>query len=827
MANERYRHLQIDERFRQREDYTSPPKNVQTPPNPQRERRTHGEYLRQQFEGAWSAQADIQAVAHAEREGVYLEFRSDPNAALVTKSLEDLRSKKVRLLNVRQEIENEAVVTYATVYVANDKRLKFIEKLSNYLTEDTDGGAPKNAKLIESIGDIRNALLVESFWTDEPNLIPDANADYVEVWLSSDAEEIEAYFRELCERHSIPVENGSLPFPERRVLVVQANRTQLELLSTHSDHIAEYRKAKETAAFWLDLDNAHQAQWVRDLVDRLDISNESDVAVCILDTGVNNGHPLIAPILDSADCQAYESDWGTHDHQGHGTLMAGVSGFGDLREALMSQGTISLCHCLESIKMLPPGQIENPKGHWGYITARACALAELNAPSRKRIICLAVTSTDTRDQGRPSSWSAEIDALASGATDNFQRLFIVSAGNIEDTWQREQYPDGQITESIHDPAQAWNALTVGAYTDLARITDPQLTDYTALAPQGGLSPFTSTSCMWEDTWPLKPDIVMEGGNLAVKEGELTDESGDLCVISTFHEPHRRLLEGFNMTSAATAQASWMAAQIYNDYPEYWPETIRALMVHSASWTDQLKRQFLSNPTNPNKTDLKGLIRTCGWGVPNLERARYTAGNSLTLVSEATLQPFEKNSSGTKTKDMHLYQLPWPKDVLLDLPPETPISMRITLSYFIEPGPGEVGWKDRYRYPSHQLRFSIIRPEETVENFHARISAAADSDPDLDIETTGDSAYWTLGSQARSKGSLHSDIWKGSAQQLASSNTIAIYPIIGWWRERSHLQKANKSCRYSLIVSIHTPDEAIDLYVPVAAQVGIPISTSIQ
>ena len=131
------------------------------------------------------------------------------------------------------------------------------------------------------------------------------------------------------------------------------------------------------------------------------------------------------------------------------------------------------------------------------------------------------------------------------------------------------------------------------------------------------------------------------------------------------------------------------------------------------------------------------------------------------------------------------------------------------------------------YPSHQLRFSIIRPEETVENFHARISAAADSDPDLDIETTGDSAYWTLGSQARSKGSLHSDIWKGSAQQLASSNTIAIYPVIGWWRERSHLQKANKSCRYSLIVSIHTPDEAIDLYVPVAAQVGIPISTSIQ
>lgn len=825
MANERYRHLLIDERFRKREDYTSPPRNVSSAPRAPRERRTHGEYLLRKFDDAWSENTSKQAVTHSERDGVYLEFKSDPEAALVTKSLEDLRSKKVRLLNVRQEIEDEITQTYATVYVSNDKRMWFINKLSAYLGEDTAKGEPKNATLIDSINDIRNALLVESFWTDKQNLIPDADADYIEVWLSGDGEEIETSFRGLCDKLSILVENGSILFPERRVLVVQANRTQLELLSTNSDHIAEYRKAKETAAFWLDLDNTDQSQWVRDLIGRLDISNKSDVAVCILDTGVNNGHPLIAPILENSDCHAYENPWGTHDHQGHGTLMAGVSGFGDLREALTSQLTIPLRHCLESVKILPPGQTGNPKGHWGYITARACALAELNAPTRKRIICLAITSTDTRDQGRPSSWSAEIDALASGAMDDFKRLFIVSAGNIEDTWLREQYPDGQITESIHDPAQAWNALTVGAYTDLARITDPQLSGYAPLAPQGGLSPFTSTSQTWNDAWPLKPDIVMEGGNLAVKSDELSDESNDLCVISTFHEPHRRLLEGFNMTSAATAQASWMAAQIYKDYPEYWPETIRALMVHSASWTDELKRQFLRNPTNPNKADLKGLIRICGWGVPNLERACYTAGNSLTLISEAMLQPFEKNSTGNKTKDMHLYQLPWPKDVLLSLPPETDISMRVTLSYFMEPGPGEVGWKDRYRYPSHQLRFSIIRPEETVENFHARISAAAESDPELDIETAGDSNYWTLGSQARSKGSLHSDIWKGSAQQLASSNTIAIYPVIGWWRERAHLNKCNKECRYSLIVTIHTPNEAIDLYVPVAAQIGIPIPTT--
>ena len=32
---------------------------------------------------------------------------------------------------------------------------------------------------------------------------------------------------------------------------------------------------------------------------------------------------------------------------------------------------------------------------------------------------------------------------------------------------------------------------------------------------------------------------------------------------------------------ATAQAAHMAAQIYAEYPGIWPETVRALMIHSA------------------------------------------------------------------------------------------------------------------------------------------------------------------------------------------------------------------------------------------------------
>ena len=60
------------------------------------------------------------------------------------------------------------------------------------------------------------------------------------------------------------------------------------------------------------------------------------------------------------------------------------------------------------------------------------------------------------------------------------------------------------TDGVHDPAQAWNALTVGAFTELVQIAEPDAGDYVPIAPRGGLSPFSTTSLIWEKYWPLKP-----------------------------------------------------------------------------------------------------------------------------------------------------------------------------------------------------------------------------------------------------------------------------------------------------------------------------------
>jgi hypothetical protein len=86
-----------------------------------------------------------------------------------------------------------------------------------------------------------------------------------------------------------------------------------------------------------------------------------------------------------------------------------------------------------------------------------------------------------------------------------------------------------------------------------------------------------------------------------------------------------------MTSAAAAQAAYMAAHIQAQYPDFWPETIRALLVHSATWPDGLWKQFSGDGS---KTAIKRMLSICGYGVPNLERALFSASNSLTLIAQA-------------------------------------------------------------------------------------------------------------------------------------------------------------------------------------------------
>lgn len=783
----------------------------------ERDRKTHGQYIEKRLTTAWEESESEIAVYENTRNGVYIEFQSPPDFELANMSFENIR-KKIRLCNIRKS----EGISYVTLYIPNKEKEIFFKKINEYILEDTRFNKPKNAKLIEGIEDLRKALLVESFWVDDSNLMPKDDKEWCEVWLRGNSKEILANFEEKLTILDIEFKEGFIKFPERCVKLIHATKTDLGQLTIYSDDIAEYRRAKNTADFILTESPASQSEWGKDLLDRLEVDKSSNVSICILDSGINYSHPLLQDILDENDCQSVEASWGNEDKDNHGTLMAGLAVYGNLQEALERSDTIKIEHRLESVKLINKKEQTSPE-LWGEYTSRAISLAEIQKPKYKRISCMAITAEDSRDNGEPSSWSGAVDQIISGSDGSDKRLLIVSTGNStainSDFNNIAKYPKFQIEDSIHDPGQAWNVLTVGAYTKLSLLKDKDYSGFITVANENQLSPFTTTSNTWNNSWPIKPEVVFEGGNVAVDSTGFATEADDLSLISTYFKPQERLFDHFSMTSASTAQAANFAAKIQTQYPEYWPETIRALIVHSAEWTAEMKAQFAENN---NKSELLNVLRSCGYGVPNLYRALYCAKNSLTLISEARIQPFHKHDGSYKTKDMHLYELPWPQEELEKLG-ENEIEMKVTLSYYIEPGPGKIGWKDRYRYQSHGLRFDLNSPTDNKDDFINKINAASRND-DYDSSLQSKSKVnWFIGKQQRDKGSIHSDTWKGTALELLTSKYIAVYPTIGWWRERPHLKCYDKIARYSLIVSIKTQETDVDIYTPIMNKVTIPLT----
>lgn len=317
---------------------------------------------------------------------------------------------------------------------------------------------------------------------------------------------------------------------------------------------------------------------------------------------------------------------------------------------------------------------------------------------------------------------------------------------------------------------------------------------------------------WKSTWPNKPDIVLEGGNAARDPSGNVDCPDDLSLLTTYWGITDKLFVPTGDTSAATAQAARLGAILSARYPDLWPETLRALLIHSAEWTPAMW-QACGNDRNL-------LLRRYGYGVPHLDRACWSASNLLTLIAQDDLQPFVKPANGNevRTKDMNLYELPWPRAQLEQLF-DTQVELRVTLSYFIEPNPARRGWKYKHRYASHGLRFAVRNPGESLKEFQARVSKDAQ-------EETGPPGFrepgWRLGPLLRSRGSIHSDRWVGTAADLADRQHLAVFPVSGWWKERPQLERWRNRVRYALVVSIHAPETNIDIYTPVEALIATPI-----
>jgi hypothetical protein len=827
LPEERQPHIILQPQFFSNTEKYIYPKDVVIikTPVPEQLRQEHGEQLRAQYKEITGRQKALYAIQ--KESGIVL----DEGLTVEVESFEGLRDvfDEYKLVTLSRLLNTKVVgnKTYAAFFIPKGKLEQFGRKLDAYesFKKDRNGDACDNQRLIDSIQKMRLAT-VKSLWTDDATLFPESESEifYWEVWIDTESEDWNikqkriTAFREVALQQGISISKDYFEFRDRAVFITSATVQQLEKSFVLLDMVAELRKAKTLAEEFTSQSKPDQDDYIHDLLGRMHFipAGKDTPYVCILDTGVTSGHPLLALSINMKDCFTINPAWGSADSANHGTGIAGIILYGNnLADKLEDSNQYETSCRLESSKIVNvrrSEEKENPEVYAAH-TKQAVSKAEIANSERLRLFQMAVTTDDSRDRGRPSSWSAAMDAIVFGRDDEARsnpRLCVVSGGNFDpSSTNGSDYPAINKEETIHDPAQAWNVITVGACTGLDRLTgNDSKGDNKPVAKKGELSPYSTTSLSWDTGWPYKPDIVMEGGNTAADEfpGQVQADSLSLLTTSSDFTNGTPLTET-HATSASSALASRLCARILAAYPKLRPETIRGLLIHSADWTCGLKQQ-MGISGRPGKTESAQILRYCGWGIPSFNQALYTIKNNCTMIIEDELTPYNKDGT---YKDIKFYTLPVPRDILLSHGKED-IEMRVTLSYFIEPNPSSRG-RSKYSYESHGLRFELKDVHEEPERFRGRMTAELQA-PDSDYKKEED-GHWLLGIKSRCKGSLHSDVWLGSAANLATSNILAVWPTGGWWKTSKDM--TNERARFSLLVTIKTKAD-IDLLTPIQKMV---------
>lgn len=352
----------------------------------------------------------------------------------------------------------------------------------------------------------------------------------------------------------------------------------------------------------------------------------------VIDSGIN-AHPLIDDILVGAI--GVPDALGTADEWGHGTRVAGVSIFGDLRGQLEA-GTLDRGARLCSAKVLNErGEFPDRRLTPGLMRE---AITRLHAEFGCRIFVIALGDRKKiYDGGKVGPWAATLDELVA----ELDVVIIVSAGNrVPRSGNRleqavTEYP-GYLLESTNrlcEPAGAMNVVTVGALAH-GHGVGPDVADSVGVRPitiAGEPSPFTRVGPGIGGS--LKPDLIDVGGTLIydpivarLRGGEDVVEAG---VLSLHHRFIDRLFSGNSGTSFAAPLVAYKASQIMARFPYASANLIRALLAGSARAPAEAQARLL--PLGQPAVQV-----VCGHGQPDLEHAMFSDDARVVLYTEDEL-----------------------------------------------------------------------------------------------------------------------------------------------------------------------------------------------
>jgi Subtilase family len=375
----------------------------------------------------------------------------------------------------------------------------------------------------------------------------------------------------------------------------------------------------------------------------IDVALDGLVGVVVIDSGVAEGHPLLAPVL--LDAQSFlggSSSDVDAETPGHGTGVAGIAVYGDVGAAIRTREfrpEASLfsarvlddrCHYDED--RLAESQlrevVEYFVGHYEAARVFNLSLGNSNRPYRPR--------------SYQSRLAAVVDELAVEFRDR-RILFVISSGNLPvgPTHPfdeiRDQYPRYLLDSpegGVLDPATSAISLTVGGISyGLGRGDHGDYRLGLAVGGEEGWpSPFTRVGLGVDGA--IKPDVVDYAGASRIGVGGLWAQPGNAGVPTTnrdFAPPEGQLFRTVAGTSYAAPRVSNLAAHLCREFPNASANLIRALIVQSAEVP--LDRPNAINELPEWDADV---LRLYGHGQPSYDRARYSERSEVLLLADEVI-----------------------------------------------------------------------------------------------------------------------------------------------------------------------------------------------
>lgn len=382
--------------------------------------------------------------------------------------------------------------------------------------------------------------------------------------------------------------------------------------------------------------------------------------LCIVDSGIVSNHPLLRPYVGHEEAILTQDD-SPADRHGHGTAVGGLAVYGDVR-ASYERGQFASTITLYSARVLNEhNRFDDERLIINQLREAVAIFAQ--EPYRCRIFNVSIGGEDaalSRSQRRQNLYGETLDLIAH----TYNVLFVVAAGNHAQVLRADDISEALTTfpaqllepeARLCDFATTALGVTVGSLTEhdtLALRAGPGAEDIVRpIACRDEPAPMTRVGPGVQNA--VKPDFVHYGGSAVFDRGRphrLVPDPGT-AVMTLSHEPLTGLFSYDIGTSFAAPRVARLAALIEHQLRQLTvtthPNLIRALLAASARIPDGA-RAVLSRLEDPH-----ALVKVCGYGLPNEDRALQSTDGRVVLFSQAAIV----------LDQVHIYRIPMPESLI--------------------------------------------------------------------------------------------------------------------------------------------------------------------